>query len=125
VKFGIYLWKNLRKATWPHTEEGKLLRKNNRKINDPPASLPRRLRVEPVDQFFGCRLLQLLRLEAAAWKRLPTRITKLPQVVTKARERHESPLQEKGTARSCAFSKTSYRTRPAHAALFLSPKFKR
>jgi hypothetical protein len=43
------------------------------KINDPPVSLPRRLRVEPVDQFFSCRVLQLLRLEAAAWKRLPPR----------------------------------------------------
>src|SRR5689334_7222486 len=45
------------------------------KINDPPVSLPRRLRVEPVDQFcfVSCRVLQLLRLEAATRKRLPTR----------------------------------------------------
>jgi hypothetical protein len=41
------------------------------KINDPPVSLPRRFRVEPVDQFFSCQVLQLLTLEAAAWKRLP------------------------------------------------------
>ena len=35
------------------------------KINDPPVSLPRRLRVEPVDQFFSCQVLQLLRLESS------------------------------------------------------------
>jgi hypothetical protein len=43
------------------------------KINDPPVSLPRRLRVEPVDLFFSCRVLQLLTLEAAAQERLPMR----------------------------------------------------
>jgi len=35
------------------------------KRNDPPVSLPRRLRVEPVDQFFSCQVLQLLRLESS------------------------------------------------------------
>jgi hypothetical protein len=35
------------------------------KTNDPPVSLPRRLRVEPVDQFFSCQVLQLLRLETS------------------------------------------------------------
>jgi hypothetical protein len=39
-------------------------------INDPPVSLPRRFRVEPVDQFFSCQVLQLLTLEAASRKRL-------------------------------------------------------
>src|SRR4051794_35638716 len=38
--------------------------------NDPPVSLPRRFRVEPVDQFFSCQVLQLLTLEAASQKRL-------------------------------------------------------
>jgi len=40
------------------------------KRNDPPVSLPRRFRVEPVDQFFSCQVLQLLTLEAASRKRL-------------------------------------------------------
>src|SRR5229473_721587 len=41
------------------------------KRNDPPVSLPRRLRVEPVDQFLyvSCQVLQLLTLEAASRKR--------------------------------------------------------
>jgi len=47
--------------------------KTTAKINDPPVSLPRRLRVEPVDLFFSCRVLQLLTLEAAAQERLPRR----------------------------------------------------
>ncbi len=36
------------------------------KLNDPPVSLPRRLRAEPVGQvcFVGCQVLQLLTLEA-------------------------------------------------------------
>jgi hypothetical protein len=42
------------------------------KLNDPPVSLPRRLRAEPMGQvlFVGCQVLQLLTLEAASWKRL-------------------------------------------------------
>ena len=46
---------------------------SGQKTNDPPVSLPRRLRVEPVDQFFSCQVLQLLTLEAASRKRLPER----------------------------------------------------
>jgi hypothetical protein len=41
------------------------------KINNPPVSLPRRLRAEPVGYFFSCcQVLQLLTLEASVWKRL-------------------------------------------------------
>ena len=48
-------------------------------INDPPVSLPRRFRVEPVDQFFSCQVLQLLTLEAAARKRLSFNLVALLQ----------------------------------------------
>jgi len=48
-------------------------------INDPPVSLPRRFRVEPVDQFFSCQVLQLLTLEAASQKGLPFNLVALLQ----------------------------------------------
>ncbi len=61
------------------------------KRNDPPVSLPRRLRVEPVDQFFysGCQLRQLLTLEAASRKRLSLLLSLCSK-----------PLQGKASSRS-------------------------
>jgi hypothetical protein len=53
------------------------LEQSGQKRNDPPVSLPRRLRVEPVDQFFSCQVLQLLRLESSILEKVAGSIAKL------------------------------------------------